>query len=286
MSTTVESGAPAAGAHIPNEHYEEAAAYIRSVLPEGMRPEAALVLGSGLSPLAEELEGAVAVPYRDIPHFPVATNGAHPGVLYAGRLDREPIFCFSGRCHCYEGYSMEAAAFYVGVLARLQVKRLVLTNAAGGIRPGLKPGDLLLIADHIKLGPGSPLVGPHFTDMTRAYDPAYRQIALEVADEMRLSLIEGIYMYASGPQYETPAEIRAFRALGADAVGMSTAPEVIAAAYLGIRTLGLSVITNLAAGMTGQPLSDGEVLEEGRKAYRQVEAFLKRLLPAIRTEKL
>lgn len=271
---------------IPAAHYEEAAEFIRQRLDGRELPRAALVLGSGLSPLAGELEEALAVPYADIPHFPTATNAAHPGILYAGRLAGEPVFCLAGRCHCYEGYSMEETAFYVGVLARLGVGRLVLTNAAGGIRPGLRPGDLMLIADHIKLGPGSPLAGPAFTDMTRAYDPAYRQIALEVADGMGLSLVEGVYMYAPGPQYETPAEIRAFRTLGADAVGMSTVPEVIAAVHFGIRALSLSVITNLAAGMTGQPLSDQEVVVEGRRAYGRVGAFLKRLLPAIRMEKL
>ena len=271
---------------IPTEYYTDAAAYIRRRLAGAEPPRTALVLGSGLSSLADGLKNATAIPYGEIPHFPHATNQAHPGVLYAGELDGEKIFCFSGRCHCYEGYTMEEAAFYVGVLAALSVERLVLTNAAGGIRPGLQPGDLLLIADHIKLGPGSPLVGPKFADMTRAYDPAFRQIALEVAAEMGFSLVEGVYMYAPGPQYETPAEIRAFRALGADAVGMSTVPEVIAAAWWGIRTLGLSVITNLAAGMTGQPLSDQEVLREGRRAYQRVGGFIGRLLPAIRTERL
>ena len=269
---------------IPTAYYEEAAEAIRRALSGRELPRTALVLGSGLSQLAGELEETRTLSYGAIPHFPAVTNAAHPGVLYAGRLAGEPVFCFSGRCHCYEGYSMEEAAFYVGMLARLGVERLLLTNAAGGIRPGLRPGDLMLIADHIKLGPGSPLVGPVFADMTRAYDSAYRQIALETAGEMGIPLVEGVYMYAPGPQYETPAEIRAFRALGADAVGMSTVPEVIAAAALGIRGLGLSVITNLAAGMTGQPLSDHEVLSEGRRAYGQVVAFLKKLLPAIRRE--
>ncbi|MCI8360888.1 MAG: purine-nucleoside phosphorylase [Clostridiales bacterium] len=271
---------------IPSAYYEEAADFVRRKLSGRELPQTALVLGSGLAPLAGELEETLAVPYGDIPHFPAVTNAAHAGVLYAGRLAGEPALCFSGRCHCYEGYSMEEAAFYVGMLARLGVRRLLLTNAAGGIRPGFRPGDLMLIADHIKLGPGSPLTGSAFADMTRAYDSAYRQIALETAGEMGLSLAEGVYIYAPGPQYETPAEIRAFRALGADAVGMSTVPEVIAAAALGIRVLGLSIITNLAAGMTGQPLCDREVLLEGRRAYGQVGAFLKKLLPAIRREEL
>lgn len=272
-------------AAIPASFYEEAAAYIRETLAPAAPPDTALVLGSGLSALAGELEGAAAIPYAHIPHFPRTTNAAHPGILYAGRLAGQAVFCFTGRWHCYEGYTMEQAAFYVGVLARLGVKSLLLTNAAGGIRPGCRPGDIMLLADHIKLGPGSPLTGPRFVDMTRAYDPAYRQIALETAAEMQLPLWEGVYLYAPGPQYETPAEIRAFRTLGADAVGMSTVPEVIAAAGEGIRTLGLSLITNLAAGMTGQPLSDDEVLAEGQKAFGNMSAFLKRLLPAIRQER-
>ncbi len=248
---------------IPLTEYEQAAAYLRSRLVE--IPQTAVVLGSGLGRLAREAEDAVRIPYTDIPGFPQSTVASHAGILTAGRLNGAPVLIMSGRFHYYEGYDMETVCFYVRVLHLLGVRRLVLTNAAGGINDSFQVGDLMLITDHLKFfsespsrGQVPPVFGERFFDMSRAYTPALREIAAVCAAKLHIPLREGIYAFMPGPQFETPAEIRALHLLGGDAVGMSTVPEVIAASQCGMEVLGISCITNLAAGM----VPDGVVSDE------------------------
>ena len=228
-----------------------------------------LVLGSGLGALADDLTDAVRIPYEEIPGFPRSTVASHAGQLAVGKLSGKPVAMLCGRFHFYEGYDMATAAYYVRVLKLLGVRGLLLTNAAGGVNLTYRPGDFMLIADHIKLCAESPVRGVHdpvwgerFFDMSRVYDPALRRMAQEAAEQMALPLHEGVYFYMAGPQFETPAEIRAIRTLGGDAVGMSTVPEVIVAAQCGLPVLGLSCITNMAAGMVAnRVVSDEEVTE-------------------------
>lgn len=265
------------------KQYEEAAAYIRQKAP--VQPEICLVLGSGLGSLANEVEDAVWLPYADIPHFPRSTVKTHAGKLVLGRLEGRPAAVLSGRFHYYEGHSMEAAAFYVRVMHLLGVKKLLVTNAAGGVNETFRVGDLMMITDHIKLftesparGPIPDLFGPRFFDMSRAYSPRLQALAAETAEELGISLRRGVYFYMAGPQFETPAEIRAVRALGGDAVGMSTVPEVIAAAQCGMEVLGISCITNLAAGMVPDGvLSDEEVNEAAGTVSASFCALMRRL---------
>lgn len=268
---------------IPMEHYEEAAAYIRAHMP--VPPAICLVLGSGLGRLSDEVEGAVVLPYADIPHFPRSTVASHAGRLLLGRLNGRPAAVLSGRFHYYEGYSMEQAAFYVRVMHLLGVRRLLLTNAAGGVNPDFQVGDFMLIEDHIKFftesparGPQLPAFGARFFDMSRPYSPRLRQLAEETAEKLGISLRRGVYFYMAGPQFETPAEIRAIRLLGGDAVGMSTVPEAIAAAQCGMETLGISCITNAAAGMTPDGvLSDEEVGQNAGKVADRFCALMRAL---------
>lgn len=262
---------------------KRAADYLIGVLP-GI-PDTALVLGSGLHRLSDELTGAVAVKYEDIPFLPMATNTAHKGVLYYGSLAGSKVLVFSGRWHCYEGYSMAEAVFFIKVLSLLSVNKLIVTNAAGGINESFSVGDIMMITDHIKLTGDSPLSGLHepqfgtrFFDMSTAYDRSLQKTAVSAAKEVKLPLHQGVYIYAAGPQYETPAEVRAFRTMGADAVGMSTVPEVIMARSCGIRVLGFSLITNPASGISSVPLSDEEVHLEGEKASLRFGNFIKALL--------
>lgn len=250
---------------IPYTHYVESAAYLRQRLPEP--PEIAVVLGSGLGRLADAVTGAVRIPYAEIPHFPRSTVASHAGVLIGGRLAGRPAAVLSGRFHYYEGYPMETVAYYVRVLHLLGVKTLLLTNAAGGVNPEYAVGDFMLLKDHIKFFSESPArgevpsaFGERFFDMTETYASRLRAAARGVAARLGIRLHEGVYVYMPGPQFETPAEIRAIRLLGGDAVGMSTVPEAIAAAQCGMETLAVSCVTNMAAGMTpGVPVSDSEV---------------------------
>lgn len=261
---------------IPFEQYERAADFIRQRAEQGGQPlpEICMVLGSGLGRLADEMTKAVTLPYEEIPGFPRSTVESHAGLLKIGQLEGRPTAVLSGRFHYYEGYDMETVAFYVRVMYLLGVKKLVLTNAAGGVNEGFQVGDLMLIADHIKLCAESPSrgaidsrLGQRFFDMTHTYSPALRQTARDCAARLGIPLREGTYFFMAGPQFETPAEIRAIRLLGGDAVGMSTVAEAIAASQCGLEVLGISCITNLAAGMVpGTLVSDQEVTQNAALA--------------------
>jgi purine-nucleoside phosphorylase len=252
------------------------------------RPRVAVVLGSGLGAFAGELSGRAEIPYASIPHWPQSTAIGHAGKLVFGRLGETDVAAMSGRVHLYEGYTQEQVVFGVRVLARLGVRVFVFTNAAGGINPSYGRGGLVLISDHINLqgsnpltGPNDDSLGPRFPDMSEAYSAALRKLAKEVAGELGLSLSEGVYAAMLGPSYETPAEIRYLRAIGADLVGMSTVPEVIAANHMGARALAISCVTNMAAGMLPQKITHAEVLETGEMVRGTLVEFLKALLPRI-----
>lgn len=253
-----------------------------------LRPRAGIVLGSGLGAFAEQMEQATAIPFAEIPHFPQTTAPGHRGRLVMGSVGGVPVAVLQGRVHLYEGYSPGEVVFPIRMLGRLGVRTLVLTNAAGGINPGLRPGQLVLIADHINLSGESPLAaanderfGPRFLDMSEAYSGRLRQLAHDAAYSMNFRLDEGVYVGVPGPNYETPSEIRAFRALGADLVGMSTVQETIAARQMGMEVLGISCVTNLAAGLQATPLSHEEVMAVGRAAEAQLAELLKRAAPLL-----
>ena len=247
----------------------------------GLTPRVGVVLGSGLAGLADVVEGPSVIPYADIPGMPQPTVPGHRGEFVAGRLAGIPVILQRGRLHLYEGHSAETAVFPVRLMAALGIEVLVVTNAAGGIRPDVRPPALMLISDHLNLTGRSPLVGPvrdgeqRFPDMSAAYDPALRARAREVARAAGVTVHEGVYAGLLGPSFETPAEIRMLATLGAHAVGMSTVLEVIAARARGVRVLGISTITNLAAGITDQPLNHEEVLEAGRAVARDLEALVR-----------
>ena len=245
---------------------DTAAAYLREQLP--FTPDLALVLGSGLGGLADEIENPIFIPYRDVPGFPLSTAPGHAGRFVAGKLGGKNVLCMQGRFHYYEGHDMSAIALPVRVFKALGCRALVLTNAAGGVNWDFNVGDFMLITDHINFMGANPLrganddsIGPRFCDMPHVYTPELQEIGLKVAAEHNLVLQKGVYLGYMGPSFETPAEIRAFRTLGADAVGMSTVPEAIAASHCGLPVLGLSLITNMAAGMAGKRLSGDEVIE-------------------------
>ncbi len=262
----------------------EAKAFIEE-RTKGMDIYAGLVLGSGLGDLAEEIKNPVIINYKDIPHFPVSTVAGHAGRLVIGELEGRNVLCMQGRFHFYEGYEMDQVVFPIQVMKMLGVQRLILTNAAGCVNTSWKPGTLMLINDHIKLAPQSPMrgrnedeLGLRFFDMSRAYDPELIKVAKVQAEKLGIPVTEGVYMFFSGPNFETPAEIRAARVLGADAVGMSTVPEVIAAAHCGLRTLGISCMTNMAAGILDQPLGHTEVLETGLRVKGQFSALIRAIV--------
>jgi purine-nucleoside phosphorylase len=264
----------------------DAATYIRSLTQAA--PRVAVVLGSGLGAFADELTGALSVPYADIPGWPQSTAVGHAGKLVIGSLAGVETAVLAGRAHFYEGYTPAQVTFGVRVLAQLGVKSIVFTNAAGGINLSYNQGALVLISDHINLqgmnpliGPNDDTVGPRFPDMSDAYCAAYRTIAHQAARELRLDLNEGVYAAMSGPSYETPAEIRFLRIIGADLVGMSTVPEVIVANHLGVKVLAISCVTNMAAGILPQKISHEEVLETGRRVHSTLVSFLKVLLPRL-----
>jgi len=244
------------------------------------RPVAGITMGSGLGGLAEEFEDPVRVAYADLPGWPRPTVEGHAGEVVIGTLDGAPALGLRGRVHLYEGGDPARTAFYVRVLAALGVPALFLSNAAGAIREGFEPGELMLISDHLNLTGRSPLTGPvfgsepRFPDMTAAYDPALRHIVRTAAGELGIPLREGVYVAVHGPSYETPAEIRMLRTLGADAVGMSTVPEVIAARAAGIRCVAVSCLTNYGAGVTDRPLVHAEVLETGARVQADVQRLV------------
>ena len=267
--------------------YQESAGYIRSKIGD-FTPQVAMILGSGLGYLGDLVEDAVAVPYGEIPHFKPSTAPGHKGRLVFGTLEGKPVAVMQGRMHHYEGYSYEEVSYAVRVLRLLGAGQLIVTNAAGCVNTAWKAGDLMLITDHMKLFMESPLrgenipeFGPRFPDASHLYTPALRDLAKQAAGALGIGLREGVYMYFPGPQYETPAEVRAARILGADAVGMSTAPEVITAGHCGMQVLGFTLCTNMAAGILDQPLSEQEVLDAAEackdKFSRLVLACLKQM---------
>jgi purine-nucleoside phosphorylase len=257
----------------------DAVAYIRS--KSSLQPEAGVILGSGLGNVVDALDIEASIPYAEIPGAKASTVLGHQGRLILGRANRLPVAVMQGRVHFYEGYEMAEVMFLARVLGRLGIKKLVVTNAAGGINTAYKPGDLMLISDHINLMGVNPLrganvedLGVRFPDMSDAYSESLRTLAKEVADAQGLKVQEGVYLALSGPTYETPAEIRAFRVLGADAVGMSTAPEVIAASHMQIPVLGISCITNMAAGILKQKLTHQEVMETTTRVQAEFTKFV------------
>jgi purine-nucleoside phosphorylase len=253
-----------------------------------LEPRVGVVLGSGLGGLADALENRVEIAYEEIPGWPVSSAVGHAGVLVLGELDGAPIAVMRGRAHLYEGIGADRVVFGVRVLGRLGMRTLVVTNAAGGINEAYRPGMLVLISDHVNLQGTSPLVGtndeelgPRFPDMTDAYDAELRRLALEAAGRLGIELSEGVYAAWLGPQFETPAEIRFMRALGGDLAGMSTVPEVIAARHMGIRCLGVSVVTNMAAGVVPGKIDHDAVLEMGARAAGSLTALLRELVPTL-----
>lgn len=266
--------------------FEKAGAAAELVLSRTeLRPRIAIVLGSGLGAFAEQLEDKTAIPFAEIPNFPRSTVPGHSGKLVVGKVGGVPVAVMQGRVHAYEGYSPEQVVFPVRVLGRMGVTQLVLTNAAGGINEGLKRGQLVLISDHINLSGRNPIAGPNderwgprFFDMSEAYSARQRELAHEAARAMEFRLDEGVYLSVLGPSFETPAEIRGFRGLGADLVGMSTVQETIAARQMGIEVLGISCVTNLAAGIQKEPLSHEEVMETGQAVEKQLAGLLTRVV--------
>jgi purine-nucleoside phosphorylase len=271
------------------ERATAAAAYIRA--RSRLEPAIGIILGSGLGAFGDQIADATAIPFTDIPHFPKSTVPGHSGRLVVGMLDGVPVAVMQGRVHAYEGYSPEEVTFPVRVLGLLDVKTLIVTNAAGGIRLDMKQGDLILLSDHINFTGRNPIAGenderfgPRFFDMTEAYSRRLRKLAAKAAEREGISLAEGVYLCVLGPSFETPAEIRAFRAMGADLVGMSTVQEVIAARQMGIEIVGISCVTNLAAGIQPEPLSHEEVMETGHRVAAQFTQLLSALIPAIHKE--
>ena len=265
---------------------DEAAAFVRGASP--LEPRVGVVLGSGLGGLADELDDVVEIPYGEIPGWPVSTAVGHAGTLVLGTLAGVPLAVMRGRAHLYEGMPPDKVVFGVRVLGRLGVHTLVLTNACGGVREDLSPGQLVLVSDHINLQGSSPLVGrnddglgPRFPDMSEAYDRALRAAARAAAGLLGIELGEGVYAAWLGPAFETPAEIRYIRAIGGDLVGMSTVPEVLAARHMGIRCLAVSCVTNMAAGVLPEPIDHERVLEIGARAQGTLTALLRELLPGL-----
>ena len=253
-----------------------------------LRPKIALVLGSGLGGFADEFANAVRIPYAKIPHFPRSTAIGHAGQLVIGTVEDVDVVGMQGRVHLYEGYSAQDVAFPMRVFARMGVKAAILTNAAGGINKEFTQGRLVVISDHINLQGVNPLIGPNdehwgprFPDMSWAYEKKFRELTLAEGRRLGINLGEGVYAALAGPSYETPAEIRYLRGIGADLVGMSTVPEVIAARHSGIRVLGISCVTNAAAGVLDQPLDHKEVLETAERIKGQFIGLLRAVIPDI-----
>ncbi len=259
---------------------KEAAAFIQNTTT--IEPEIGLILGSGLGVLADEIEDAVKIKYEEIPHFPVSTVAGHKGQLVIGTISGKKVVAMQGRFHYYEGYSQQQVTFPIRVMKEIGVKKMIVTNAAGGVNTLFEPGDLMIIDDHINFMSDNPLMGKNedalgvrFPDMSSAYSKALRAKALEVGQKLNIDLKKGIYTAMSGPTYETPAEVKMVRIIGGDAVGMSTVPEVIVANHSGIEVLGISCITNMAAGILDQPLSHDEVIETTNLVQEKFLALVK-----------
>jgi len=253
-----------------------------------LRPRIALVLGSGLGGCADDLRDSVGIPYAEIPAFPRSTSVGHAGNLVLGNVEGVSVAVMQGRVHLYEGYSAQQVAFPVRVFARMGIKAIVLTNAAGGVNPSYGRGALVAIRDHINLQGHNPLVGPNddrfgprFPDMSDCYNPQFRKFVLDEAIRLGGDIYEGTYAAMLGPSYETPAEIRYLRTIGADLVGMSTVPEVIAARHMGLNVLAISCVTNMAAGMSGEKISHEEVLETGERVRGKFLSLVHAVLPKV-----
>lgn len=265
---------------------ESAAAFLLSKTP--LRPNIALVLGSGLGAFADELNQSTHIPYAQIPSFPRSTAIGHAGQMVIGKAEGTPVAVMQGRVHLYEGYSPKEVVFPIRVFRRMGIRALILTNAAGGINLEYQQGALVIVTDHLNLQGNNPLAGPNderfgprFPDMTQAYGKPYREIALKAARGLGKTVYQGIYAGLLGPNYETPAEIRHLRTIGADLVGMSTIPEVIVARHMGIKVLAISCVTNMAAGILDQPLNHQEVLETAERVKGDFIALLRAVLPEI-----
>jgi len=253
-----------------------------------IRPQIGLILGSGLGPIADHVTERTVIPYSEIPHFHGTSVEGHAGQMILGNLASIPVVCLQGRFHLYEGYPMEDVAFPTRTVCGLGVHTLLLTNAAGGVNTRFQPGDIMLIEDHLNLmgdnplkGPNISELGPRFPDMSEAYNGVCREILLTTAAENGIPLKRGVYAGLLGPTYETPAEVRMLRTLGADSVGMSTVPEAIAANHLGLRVCGLSLITNLAAGMVNHKLSHQEVMDTSKQSGQQVAKLIEAAVPKL-----
>lgn len=265
---------------------EAAAKHIRDRI--GVLPETALMLGSGLGDLAREVVGSTSIPYSAIPHFPVSTAPGHAGLMTVGALGGKSVLVMGGRFHYYEGYDTATIAFPIRVLQQLGVRTLVLTNAAGGINLSYAPGDLMIISDHINMTGQNPLrgtnddtIGPRFPDMSHVYDTGLRDLALTIAKERGVPCRIGVYAWMTGPSFETPAEIRMLRILGADAVGMSTVPEAITARHCGIKVVGISCISNMASGVLDKPVTEAEVFEITKRVKDGFSALVRGLVERI-----
>ena len=268
------------------EQVQETAAFIRARASH-VAPGVGIVLGSGLGSFAERLEQAVVLPYGDLPHFPHSSVPGHAGRLVMGFIGKTPVVAMQGRVHQYEGYTPEQVAFPARVLCALGIKSLVVTNAAGTVNEAFRPGDLMVITDHLNLSGWNPLTGPNddrlgarFPDMTCAYSRSLRERLAASSSRTGVALREGVYAILSGPSYETPAEIRMLRTLGADAVGMSTVPEVLAARHMGVEVAGVSCITNMAAGISDRPLSHVDVADVAARVTERFSQLLMDFLPS------
>lgn len=251
-------------------------------------PSLGLILGSGLGVLGDEIENPITIPYKDIPHFPESTVTGHKGQLVIGTLEGKQVIAMQGRFHYYEGYTMQQVTFPVRVMKELGIESIIVTNAAGGINKGFNPGDLMLITDHINNMGDNPLIGPNddhlgvrFPDMSQVYNRELIADAESCANELGLKVQKGVYVGNTGPIYETPAEINMLRTLGGDAVGMSTVPEVIVAGHAGIRVIGISCISNMAAGILDQPLTHDEVMETTEKVRENFLQFVKKIIQTV-----
>ena len=263
----------------------QAAEYVSGKIEN--KPKIGIILGSGLGGIAEKIENKIEIPYGEIPHFVKSTAPGHKGQFVSGILSGVPVICMQGRLHYYEGHDMEQVIFPVRVMKVLGIETLIVTNAAGGINLSFNVGNLMLIEDHINftgrnplIGKNIPELGPRFCDMSYTYTPELRKLALSVAEKLGIELKTGVYLACSGPSYETPAEIKAFRTLGADVVGMSTVPEAIAASHCGLNVLAFSLVSNMAAGVLDRKLTEEEVIEEGKRNG----AVLQKLIMAIIAE--
>lgn len=268
------------------EFFKASADYVKGLVP--YTPEVAIVLGSCLGPFADTIEDPIVVDYKDIPNFLVSTVASHASKLIFGTVAGRKVVCMSGRFHSYEGYDFEQLVIPIRLFKLLGVKATILTNAAGAVNASYRPGDIMVVSDHIKLNGASPLrgpnieeFGPRFFDVTNMYTPALRALALDCAQGTGLTVHEGVYFFFPGPQFETPAEIRAARVLGGDAVGMSTVTEALTAAHCGMPLLCLSVMTNMAAGVLGRPLTSEEVDETARTISERFSAYVAKIVGAI-----